>query len=100
METKRALHAAYLAAWFMQNIYAEIPEKRLRKAAELVKSEDPVERLYSKRHSKLLIKVTNGYTLATPIIAHVRDVVKSAEMQHALGLEYVVDRIRLEMEIP
>ena len=27
-------------------------------------------------------------------------VVKGAEMQRALGLEYVVDRIRLEMEIP
>jgi hypothetical protein len=101
METKRALHAAYLAAWFMQNIYAEIPSERLRKAAELIKSEDPVERLYSKRrHNKLLIKVTNGYMLAAPVITHVMNVVKSAEMQHALGLEYVVDRIRLELEIP
>jgi len=102
METKRALHAAYLAAWFMQNIYAEIPEKRLRKAAELVKSKDPVERLYSKRrrHNKLLTKVTNGYMLAVPVITHVRNVVKGAEMQHALGLEYVAHHIRLEMEIP
>ncbi len=101
METRRALHAAYLAAWFMQNIYAEIPSERLRKAAELIKSEDPVERLYSKRRrNKLLIKVTNGYMLAAPVITHVMNVVKSAEMQYALGLEYVVDRIRLEMEIP
>jgi hypothetical protein len=101
MEIKKALHAAYLAAWFMQNIYAEIPSERLRKAAELIKSEDPVERLYSKRRrNKLLIKVTNGYMLAAPVITHVMNVVKSAEMQHALGLEYVVDRIRLELEIP
>jgi hypothetical protein len=85
----------------MQNIYAEIPSERLRKAAELVNSEDPVERLYSKRRrNKLLIKVTNGYMLAAPVITHVMNVVKSAEMQHALGLEYVVDRIRLELEIP
>ena len=100
METRRALHAAYLAAWFMQNIYAEMPEERLRKAAELVKSEDPVEKLYSKRRNKLLTKVTNGYMLTAPAIAHVRNVVINTEMQRALGLEYVAHYLRLEMEIP
>ncbi|PLC61200.1 hypothetical protein B7L70_12620 [Vulcanisaeta sp. EB80] len=61
-----------------------------------------MERLYSKRrrHNKLLTKVTNGYMLAAPVITHVRNVVKGAEMQHALGLEYVAHHIRLEMEIP
>jgi hypothetical protein len=38
--------------------------------------------------------------LAAPVITHVRNVVKGAEMQHALGLEYVAHHIRLEMEIP
>ena len=98
-KTRRALHAAYISAWYMQNIYAEIPPSLLRKAADIARSEDPAAVL-SKRRRKLLAKTPSGYMLTHPAIAHIREALTSPQRQQELELMYVADRLRLELEIP
>jgi hypothetical protein len=98
-KTRRALHAAYISAWYMQNIYAEIPPGLLRKAADIARSEDPVAVL-SKRRRKLLAKTPSGYMLTHPAINHIREALTSPQRQQELELMYVADRLRLELEIP
>jgi hypothetical protein len=98
-KTRRALHAAYISTWYMQNIYAEIPPSLLHKAADIAQSEDPAAAL-SKRRRKLLAKTPSGYMLTYPAVAHIREALTSPQRQQELELTYVADRLRLELEIP
>ena len=98
-KTRRALHAAYISTWYMQNIYAEIPPSLLHKAADIAQSEDPATVL-SKRRRKLLAKTPSGYMLTYPAISHIREALTTPQRQQVLGLTYVADRLRLELEIP
>ena len=98
-KTRRALHAAYISTWYMQNIYAEIPPSLLHKAADIAQSEDPAAAL-SKRRRKLLAKTPSGYMPTHPAVAHIREALTTPQRQQELGLTYVADRLRLELEIP
>jgi len=98
-KNRRALHAAYISTWYMQNIYAEIPPSLLHKAADIAQSEDPAAAL-SKRRRKLLAKTPSGYMLTYPAVAHIREALTSPPEATRAELTYVADRLRLELEIP
>jgi len=101
LRTRRALHAAYLAAWYMQNAYAEIPREKLRMAAERLGVEDPVNVLTARRRRRpLLTRTTNGYVLTADAIGHLRSALTETETQHRLGLAEVAHVLKMELEIP
>ena len=101
LKTRRALHAAYLAAWYMQNAYAEIPPHKLRAAAEKLGTDDPAEVLTAKKRRKpLLSKTTSGYVLTADAVGHLRRALTESEKQYELGLAEVAHTLRMELEIP